>query len=198
MSTAGGPGSAANGAPLSPQTSYSASKSAMAAIFGPDHKYSKDSAAAEQKAAAAQSQSSKAEPPSGIKGKGTVDEPYDQGNKPANISATAEAAAAKAQSSSSKVEPPSGIKGKGTVDEPYDQGNAPANVPAAPGQPGQEPLSGVQGKGTKDEPYDQGNAGGEFVRSFLVLSIYCFFIPGILSLPLCNSPHNLFLQPNPN
>ena len=91
----------ANGAPLSKQTSYSASKSAMAAIFGKDHKYSKD---AEQKS------QSQVEPPSGIKGKGTIDEPFDQGNAPENIA--------------EGKEPVSGVQGKGTKDQPYDQGNA--------------------------------------------------------------------------
>ena len=104
MSTSNG---SANGAPLAPQTSYSASKSAMAAIFGPDHKYSKD----EQKKA------SGVEPPSGIEGKGTANEPYDQGNAPESV---AGAGSAPDQSQ----EPVSGAQGKGTVDEPYDQGNA--------------------------------------------------------------------------
>lgn len=52
------------------------------------------------------------EPPSGIQGKGTPDEPYDQGNQPE-------------QTASSDVEPVAGKKGAGTVDEPYDQGNQP-------------------------------------------------------------------------
>ena len=52
------------------------------------------------------------EPPSGIRGKGTVDEPYDQGNAPENVPKSGE-------------EPPSGIKGEGTIEKPYDQGNAP-------------------------------------------------------------------------
>jgi hypothetical protein len=98
----------ANGAPLSPQTSYSASKSAMAAIFGPDHRYSKES---EQKT------QSKVEPPSGIEGKGTVNEPYDQGNAPENIAENNKATA-------EGTEPVSGVQGKGTKDEPFDQGNA--------------------------------------------------------------------------
>ena len=100
MSTANG---SANGAPLSPQTSYSASKSAMAAIFGPDHRYSKD----ESKKA------SGIEPPSGIQGKGTTNEPYDQGNAPETIASTTQS-----------QEPLSGAQGKGTRDEPYDRGNA--------------------------------------------------------------------------
>lgn len=100
MSTANG---SANGAPLSPQTSYSASKSAMAAIFGPDHRYNKD----EPKKASA------VEPPSGIQGKGTTDEPYDQGNAPEAVASTTQS-----------QEPLSGAQGKGTKDEPYDQGNA--------------------------------------------------------------------------
>lgn len=98
----------ANGAPLSKQTSYSASKSAMAAIFGKDHRYNKEP---EQKA------QSKVEPPSGIKGKGTVDEPYDQGNAPENI-------AENKSTSAAGTEPVSGVQGKGTKDQPYDQGNA--------------------------------------------------------------------------
>jgi len=52
------------------------------------------------------------EPPSGISGKGTVDEAYDQGNAPDNTRAQTD------------QEPLSGAQGKGTVAEPYDQGNA--------------------------------------------------------------------------
>ncbi|OCT45003.1 hypothetical protein CLCR_06323 [Cladophialophora carrionii] len=52
------------------------------------------------------------EPPSGIQGKGTVDEPYDQGNAPEEIGVQ------------SGQEPLSGVQGKGTAAEPYDQGNA--------------------------------------------------------------------------
>jgi len=51
------------------------------------------------------------EPPSGIQGKGTVSEPFDQGNAPENIGESGQ-------------EPLSGVQGKGTVTEPYDQGNA--------------------------------------------------------------------------
>lgn len=92
----------ANGAPLSKTESYSASKSAMAAIFGKDHKYSQ----AKQADPATESGE---EPPSGVKGKGTINEPYDQGNAPAQAT--------------NGEEPLSGVTGKGTADEPYDQGN---------------------------------------------------------------------------
>ena len=54
--------------------------------------------------------SSGEEPPSGFQGKGTVDEPYDQGNQPE-------------QSVAPNTEPVSGKQGQGTVDKPYDQGN---------------------------------------------------------------------------
>ncbi|KAK5947578.1 hypothetical protein PMZ80_001731 [Knufia obscura] len=57
-------------------------------------------------------QQSGVEPPSGIQGKGTADQPYDQGNQPA-------------QATGPGIEPPSGQQGKGTADEPYDQGNQP-------------------------------------------------------------------------
>jgi len=59
----------------------------------------------------AQSQSG-VEPPSGITGKGTAEQPYDQGNAPEMAAGSGE-------------EPPSGITGKGTLTEPYDAGNAP-------------------------------------------------------------------------
>ncbi|OAP63053.1 hypothetical protein AYL99_02280 [Fonsecaea erecta] len=67
------------------------------------------------------------EPPSGIQGKGTLDEPYDQGNAPENTAVR------------SNQEPLSGVQGKGTATDPYDQGNAgesttssqPTNVPAS-------------------------------------------------------------------
>lgn len=131
----------ANGAPLSKTESYSASKSAMAAIFGSDHKYAKDAkeASTQSSAAAVSSTSPTSAPPD-----------------------------ARAQSG---VEPPSGIQGAGTATEPYDQGNAPENVAeqtpktvvnggSTTTQSKTEPLSGVQGKGTQDEPFDQGNSNG--------------------------------------
>ncbi|KIW64333.1 hypothetical protein PV04_09276 [Phialophora macrospora] len=52
------------------------------------------------------------EPVSGVQGKGTADEPYDQGNAPEQIGVQ------------SGQEPLSGVQGKGTATEPYDQGNA--------------------------------------------------------------------------
>lgn len=52
------------------------------------------------------------EPLSGVKGAGTADEPYDQGNQ-------AE------QTANPETEPVAGQRGKGTADEPYDQGNQP-------------------------------------------------------------------------
>lgn len=52
------------------------------------------------------------EPPSGVQGKGTIDEPYDQGNAPETAAGPG-------------IEPPSGQKGSGTIDSPYDKGNAP-------------------------------------------------------------------------
>ena len=56
--------------------------------------------------------SSGEEPPSGFQGKGTADEPYDQGNQPE-------------QATGPGSEPASGQQGAGTVDQPYDQGNQP-------------------------------------------------------------------------
>ena len=56
--------------------------------------------------------SSGEEPPSGFQGKGTVDEPYDQGNQPE-------------QATGPGTEPPAGQQGAGTVDKPFDQGNQP-------------------------------------------------------------------------
>jgi hypothetical protein len=102
----------ADGAPLSKTQSYSASKSAMAAIFGPGHRYNnkENGDSSEQKPT-----ESKVEPPSGIKGAGTLNEPYDQGNAPENVGQVASGKAGQ--------EPLSGAKGKGTVDEPYDRGN---------------------------------------------------------------------------
>lgn len=54
--------------------------------------------------------SSGEEPPSGFQGKGTVNEPYDQGNQPEQATAPG-------------TEPVSGRQGAGTVDKPFDQGN---------------------------------------------------------------------------
>ncbi|EXJ75192.1 uncharacterized protein A1O5_01888 [Cladophialophora psammophila CBS 110553] len=59
------------------------------------------------------------EPPSGIQGKGTLDQPYDQGNAPENVAVR------------SDQEPLSGVQGKGTATEPYDQGNAAENTPSS-------------------------------------------------------------------
>lgn len=56
------------------------------------------------------------EPPSGFQGKGTAEDPYDQGNvEPVDQLSR---------------EPSSGIQGKGTPTDPYDAGNAPENPPA--------------------------------------------------------------------
>lgn len=54
------------------------------------------------------------EPVSGLQGKGTVTEPYDQGNADDPVR--------------SGEEPPSGIQGKGTATDPYDAGNAPGKL----------------------------------------------------------------------
>ena len=56
--------------------------------------------------------SSGEEPPSGFQGKGTVDEPYDQGNQPE-------------QAAGPGTKPPAGKQGAGTVGKPFDQGNQP-------------------------------------------------------------------------
>ncbi|KIY03784.1 uncharacterized protein Z520_00475 [Fonsecaea multimorphosa CBS 102226] len=77
------------------------------------------------------------EPPSGIQGKGTLDEPYDQGNAPENTAMR------------SDQEPLSGVQGKGTATEPYDQGNAgesttssqPTNAPASSASTAQKTAS---------------------------------------------------------
>ncbi|KAK5075801.1 hypothetical protein LTR70_009998 [Exophiala xenobiotica] len=69
-------------------------------------------AEADLKKAQSNVEQSGVEPPSGIQGRGTADEPYDQGNQPA-------------QATGPGVEPPSGQQGKGTIDQPYDQGNQP-------------------------------------------------------------------------
>lgn len=55
------------------------------------------------------------EPPSGIQGKGTQNEPYDQGNQPE-------------QAAGPGIEPPSGQTGPGTATKPYDQGNQPGEL----------------------------------------------------------------------
>lgn len=57
------------------------------------------------------------EPPSGIQGKGTANQPYDQGNAPEQTPAET------AGTEGTGTEPLSGAQGKGTVDEPYDKGN---------------------------------------------------------------------------
>lgn len=51
------------------------------------------------------------EPVSGLQGKGTATEPYDQGNADDPVL--------------SGEEPPSGVQGEGTTTDPYDGGNAP-------------------------------------------------------------------------
>lgn len=51
------------------------------------------------------------EPPAGIQGAGTAEQPYDQGNQ--------------AEQSVVSEEPISGVKGPGTAEKPYDQGNQP-------------------------------------------------------------------------
>lgn len=61
--------------------------------------------------------SSGEEPVSGIQGKGTVDQPYDQGNQ-------------SEQAVGPGTEPPAGKQGAGTVDKPYDQGNQPGTCSA--------------------------------------------------------------------
>jgi len=66
------------------------------------------------------------EPVSGLQGKGTVTEPFDQGNAEDPVR-TGE-------------EPPSGIQGKGTTTEPYDGGNAPGEHPLPPPIPLRVPL----------------------------------------------------------
>lgn len=52
------------------------------------------------------------EPPNAQQGKGTIDEPYDQGNAPE-------------QPVGQGIEPPNAQQGKGTVESAYDQGNQP-------------------------------------------------------------------------
>ena len=61
------------------------------------------------------------EPASGLQGKGTVDEPYDQGNSSKAISGQQITATG---NETAGAEPVSGLKGKGTVEEPFDQGNS--------------------------------------------------------------------------
>jgi len=53
------------------------------------------------------------EPVSGLQGKGTATDPYDQGNADDPVL--------------SGEEPPSGVQGEGTATDPYDGGNAPEN-----------------------------------------------------------------------
>ena len=57
------------------------------------------------------------EPPSGVQGKGTLNEPYDQGNQPEQTPAETSG------KEGTGTEPVSGVQGKGTADEPYDKGN---------------------------------------------------------------------------
>ncbi|OAL20209.1 hypothetical protein AYO20_11535 [Fonsecaea nubica] len=71
------------------------------------------------------------EPPSGIQGKGTLDEPYDQGNAPENTALR------------SDQEPLSGVQGKGTATEPYDKGNAGESTTSS--QPTNAPASSASG-----------------------------------------------------
>ena len=52
------------------------------------------------------------EPPSGVKGPGTVSAPYDQGNAPETTAI-------------SGSEPPNAQEGAGTATSPYDGGNPP-------------------------------------------------------------------------
>lgn len=66
---------------------------------------------AQEKVFASESQAGE-EPPSGIQGAGTADQPYDQGNQPEQAAHPTE-------------EPPSGRQAEGTADRPYDQGNQP-------------------------------------------------------------------------
>lgn len=63
---------------MASKPSVSASKDALAAIFGKDS----------QKAQVGSQPESGEEPESGVQGKGTVDEPYDQGNAPEQGKAT--------------------------------------------------------------------------------------------------------------
>ena len=65
---------------------------------------------AQEKVLNGSSKQSGSEPPAGISGAGTADQPYDQGNQPE-------------QSLASASEPVSGLQGEGTSDKPYDQGN---------------------------------------------------------------------------
>lgn len=75
------------------------------------------------------------EPPSGIQGEGTINEPFDQGNAPGKASDRLKYGcvwadqAEIAENVSKSEEPPSGIQGRGTAEEPYDQGNAPGKSP---------------------------------------------------------------------
>jgi hypothetical protein len=61
----------------------------------------------------AQKQKSGQEPPSGVQGKGTQDDAFDQGNQPDQPAA------------GPGIEPPSGKQGPGTPGKPFDQGNQP-------------------------------------------------------------------------
>ena len=64
------------------------------------------------------------EPPSGMQGEGTVDQPYDQGNQPAQDQPPAETSGKEGTG----TEPISGEQGEGTVNEPYDKGNVHENT----------------------------------------------------------------------
>jgi hypothetical protein len=59
-----------------------------------------------------QTQPKDEEPPSDIKGAGTADEPYDQGNQPETTTQPGS-------------EPPNTQEGAGTAEKPYDGGNQP-------------------------------------------------------------------------
>ncbi|KAF2126775.1 hypothetical protein P153DRAFT_368823 [Dothidotthia symphoricarpi CBS 119687] len=78
------------------------------------------------------------EPISGEQGKGTVTEPFDQGN------------------AATPLEKPSGLGGLGTSGTSGTSGTFLdySNQVSS----GQEPISGLQGKGTAGEPFDQGNS----------------------------------------
>jgi hypothetical protein len=112
----------ANGAPLSKTESYSASKSAMAAIFGSDHKYAQSSTSEQQP----DKKESGVEPPAGVQGKGTATQPYDQGNAAEGVAPDDKIADSEKGGSGEKegIEPVNGVQGKGTPDQPYDQGNS--------------------------------------------------------------------------
>jgi len=82
------------------------------------------------------------EPPSGIQGKGTVDEPYDQGNAPENIGLQ------------SGQEPVSGAQGKGTATEPYDQGNSGESTTSSQPTNSTASNNSTTAKASSDKPTD--------------------------------------------